>query len=1703
MIFSSGFGNLPRKICISVVVLLACLCAQHPMMAYAAQDTIHRPWCQVPALADYSVKFGVHNATCINNGQVGFVFVNKSGSTPIDQGQFGGLGIGDLRIGYQGTQSIDTTTRWYGDIGYHVDTTWVQMESGTFNITLEFTIPTGEPDEYYIVDTTVSLTVVQKYQEPKVTALMTMSHDGVALGNIPTLECANTGRIQLRIDGGALPYHIVVKNHAVDTVWKDTTITAVQTTATGAINDHDSTRADYYRYYTFDNMPEGVWDFYFVDNCNYGFNGPATVQSVETLQKPYLKDVEVWASSGNVSDVNIVKINAVLAPSEYPIYMDLFDEYMEYRFVNSTANSAQVPFKKLFPNGLPSSYDGTSSLKVTIYDTIRLNENTKYCDIWGKRDTLQLRVTGGLCGQYTTWDTFSVYNTNPSYYNQADELITDSIVQVDACHQNIFKHKDNFYFAYEANHPNLQTAGKDHIAWRYHFTYPIVWEYRDFYDQTKVYKRDTIYGEGEDNIARHSVLTSQDILAQNPNAFANGSSVQILYSLTDDKGCELYNGDRQIDINELELPSTAPSWEIVKNDPVCCNKRRTITIREKNGIEGANYEGMTIRMTSSPNNTNNLYGFTATFTSGVWAITKNDPINGPDVTPLSTGMGVVLSEYCLPPGNYQFEVIGAPCVNSTSRLNVTLQNIEYTDIEDGGIQHAIVSDCIQDFVTYTSGRMGKRTISTSGETMAYVPTRFKMVGGPVGGYDPLDTRTYRIPDPTNNIPGDSVRLTVFTDPTHPYIFKIYPENTSGLCETKNYYDTVWYNGNSLTFDFAMALLCNKDSYEGPVYVLAQNGTPPYTYTLYNHKDSILAGPVQPATDTLKLSGIPMDKNHQLSCKISDACGAYYTIHFYPQILAELQKTWFDNGAKVLSTCEGTEVHLHSLQLGTIFTYKWYKVVPGDTDALIAETSNPSLFLPREADTAIYWVEIGVGDCSAPLKDSLWIYPIQAPYLIMSSDTTVCATETAEFWFSPVSRQKDAEGNWTNVSFKVVVQTPLGKDTLYFPDVKSGDTVHQTINPLLETIIYPISIDDGRCDYEVPDDTLFVHISNNVVSPCVIPTWHDTVCYNSDALLKAACTASASSTNPNVLSWYGNFELTQFLKSDALYNNTDTSYYAIEGLKERTYRYITVAKDGFCPPSNLTASGGVVTMSNEGGTTTMNCITGVLFYDDGGPEENYTANASGGSGNNQTHLFVSNDHRPVVIHFDTLSLADGSSLSIFSGETMHPDSLLIQFTGNEENIIHYLPDVIMSNGNKMLVYFKPGPQSGLGWTAYVRSAPAIAIADVIIPSKTQFSDRVCQSQTNGYNKPAIFALQIPGVDEANLSEKVKKAGSYYFTKTITSSKGCDSTVTFTLTVDPAPHVDTMVVTTSVTGFTWHTKQGDSTYYKPGVHVVNTPDADKCDNLEVLKLVVIDISTPDVDDCVGDSAVVAIFVETYDSVKVASELFDNELHTVGDVICQEVASGARKILNPDSFLLHPAGLTPLGVIVYMNPDNTTGIAMSLTDANDTICFPWAPDKSTGGTTTYSNSWDALLDTAGSSNTANILNTIGMTSDPTDNYTNLKKKVPATFYCYYYNPFTSSLDVTPHGCYLPSAGEMYLYFAYRTVINKTLEKLDDFGAKLPRDGMEVHYWTSTGGNGADKATCINGKGQFCLHHEKSRVCYTYDGNYVTRAVRAFFKF
>ena len=1727
MIFTGIFGNHSRKKWFSVAVLIAVLCGIFPIGVWARTqtDTTNKPWSQTQ-LKYYTVKFTKHDATCYNNGQIGFIIVNKNTGQNISQADFNSMNITDLSIGYQGT-SIDTTMRWERNIVYNFsDTTWVDIASGNYKITLELFLAS----DFVEVDTIMPMiSVVQYYQDPIVRALEKTSRDGISLGNIPTLSCPmlNTGRIQVRVDGGRFPYNFYVLDHDGnhDTLrqaiyWADSVVvidyddnhhpTAPKKYLRDNSNTTNDSLASYYRYFTFDSLPAGTFDFYFEDGCGTGFNRPATIQSIGTVDPPELQNVVIYASTGKTTDSNIVKIKPLFSLYEYPYYFRQYAPHMKYRFNDGTGN---MQYKYLFPNGLPSSYDGSASPDIILRDTFY--NNNSYCQIWEVEDHLQIILEeSGLCGEPSE-KVFSIHNTNEEYYDTSCVWVTDSVQATSECSVITIRHKDDFSIHYRSYYPNYTSVGEEHIAWRYHFTYPIVWEYREKWNNTLL-KRDTITGAIGDRIDRKSVLTKEEL--QEKLFPLNSNYVDVVYALTDAKGCPLFAGERTIDLKPDTLPSSAPKWTISAKAETCRDKARYITIKEINSVPDAEYNGMTIVMTSAPEG--NRFKFKATYSDdlGRWVDSVYTFPGGSTVTNLDGEMGIKVTG-AFSPGTYQFEITGAPCQSNRIRLSVTMPEREYTVIETGTAHHQLTSDCIQEFISYPQARIAKviehPEPNVENDTI-YRTTCFRMVNGPLGGYDPLSTDTLYVKGWVNHAgtlvyhEGDSVRLSVPTDPDHPYVFQIYPLYQNDLCTPYYFYDTVWYDGGALSFDFAMGLMCDANSNTGSVYVKAKHGTPPYTYTLYskpNQGGVVLfhgtSGTSALPSDTLELT-VPMYIDTMLSCHVEDDCHNYFTVNFHPQSLAELQKTWFDNGAKVLSTCEGTYVNMHALQAGALFHYDWYQVRPNhpNGDTLIAHTSDPFFLLTRGSDTAIYRVEMNVPGCeSITYKDSIKVNPIRAPYLHIAPDAEVCPGEEVTLQFTPTSLYDTIINNQivpTPVSFSVVIEDALHKDTVDYYRIESGATMDTTITPILKTVVYPIRINDGQCDYKVSDTIVTVQISNNIMSPCHILTQDDTVCVGGTAHLGAGVDATQNSF-PYTLRWYKDYSLTEPEGGEQELYSHELSELELPLLETKTIMYVTVDHEDFCPANNLTADT-VLKLSGQD-TTIMTCTSSFLLTDDGGIDKNHSVDVTGNVF--YTHLFVNDDHIPVTLHFDTLAIGEGSTLMIFSGGQMKEDSMMYMFTGNSDNIPMNTPELIVSRCDSMLVYFQPGPETEIGWTAYVRPSPGIAVATVNRPKSKTVTSRICQSQSKPFEDHNFLNYGI--VDSATVIEAMKASGTYFWNETTESKEtGCDSVTSMKLIVYPPQRKDTIAVTTSLTGVQWM----DSLYKTPGVYVKNTP-VDGCDYLNVLKLVVIDIDIPEKDVCYGkDNVVIGISVKAYDSVLNVNSFLKDDTG-IGDILAAHTENGMTSVrpYRLDKFLsmaesYKDAGieiadmpLKPYGVVVYVDPDsNNHGKAISLVDANkhnqNQTWWATANLEKINAKTVVGNGkiGPARMDFAGDSNTVQIKKT----AESLDNgHGNFDEWAPAAARCYYYSPTSPVFQGDPSGWYLPACGELILCYAYRDVINQSLKALEEFGFTADvmlggtNEGPDDMYWSSTESynkeNKRKAAAGINAKGQVVLHINK----------------------
>lgn len=1614
---------------------------------YGQDSSGNIPWSEHEVLRNYTVQFRAKKATCYNNGQVEFAICDAGGN-PINPATFASLHLSDFYIAHRGV--VLDTTMHRTPVQYTFPWTSVPMETGDFEITMEC-IRTENNGSMVAVEAVTHLAVELDYTVPTISPLTVRSTDGQMLGNIASLDCDSTGRVQVKITGGRFPYTVYVVNHNDHS---DTLQTVVFDT-----NQHfgtDVSRADYLYYYTFSDMPSGEWDYYLTDGC--GYEMPRATQMVDQIAPPLLDHIGVYASSGNGADSNRLKIKVYLG-TDYTYYLQMFQPYMQYRFViPANGDDPALATEDTVLNPWIDFPTPNNKGEATV--AMNIDKAKYYCDLMNRDLVFQLRLKpNGVCEPYVMSDTFHYYK--PSRFVRENENVEyDRTDGGDCGGVTIYRQTDNFSINYYVDDPNYVSPYDDDAVKRYHFTYPIVWEYRD--EGNTIIKRDTLYS----SIADKSYLRVSDFPGRTPPF-----SETVFMRLVDAHGCELYTGNRVINVTTNTQTAGTPNWKTISTDSTCGYQMRSIQVVEEFGSESANYDGLTVRLSSSPDN---VYNFTAVYHASTheWVVTKDRIDNMATISWSPDGTSVTISKNGLPPGTYTFDITNAPCVGSTT-VTGYLGGLDSVKVQVEP-EFKVVDNCSDKFIKFTAGQIVKETrYRPNGDNSQLlkktVPlkTVFRLVGGPVGGYDQNDNHTY--------IVGDSVRISVPTGTDHPYIIKFYPDvNLSSLCQNAEFYDTLYYNGSTVMFDFSMALLCNVGDTIGTAYVKAWNGNPPYRYQLYSKPDlkGELLGDVTLDADSVAIfKNKIMSTDVSLSCRVEDACGAAFPINFYPQTLADLQKTWFDGGLQAITTCEGSTISVHALRVGNIFQYKWFK---NNDTVPFSVSSEPSLFIPRGADTAVYHVKIYQTGCDDVIEDSVTLYPKVSPSLKIEDVDPVCPGEDVTLSFIPKVEWGDT------VFFTVVMENSEGTITRSY-HANRGDTIRDIFTTNSEAIVYPILVQDEECGYPLPSygDTMYIHLSTHIINPCQIITTYDTVCFGDDAMLSAYCTAEP----PLTIRWYSDFEMNELLDEYTTSDTNELSYHPLDELQERTIRYVSVYKEDWCPSVNNSPNN-VVNMAHTG-ETRMTCTDAYLFFDDGGDGGTYSV---GDESANSKHVFINteSDH-PLTIHFEKLELANTSYLLFFSSSEPLIDHLICSVSSYDE-----IPEIIVSPNDTLMVYFIPGEETSAGWRAIVQPSPGIAIADVVNPVVDHFYDRVCQSQSNTYNNQEILDLHITSAD--TLTASMRESGTYVFSQSGTTSMGCDSLATLTLMVSSAPMKEILRVTTNQIGYHWH----DSVYYEAGVHVYNIPDSRGCDYLDVLNLIVIEVTTKDKDVCYGDSTVIGLDVVTNDSVKPKSSLIQ-ERHSVGDVLCRKGTE--YKIFRPDDFLHDKmdSGWVAYGVVAYIDPnDNEHGKAISLVDARSETNLVWAKQNYSSSVHSASKKADWLAqrqDMDGKANTESIRTTAIGTNTSVQATDAFREAAPAAYYCYYYDPVIKGTGGANNEWFLPSCGEWYYCFAYRTIINTTLEKLSVVGATTLVGGKDDNYWTSTEKDNTT-SICVNGKGQIIQHLRK------YDSTHTFR-LRAMYNF
>lgn len=826
------------------------------------------------------------------------------------------------------------------------------------------------------------------------------------------------------------------------------------------------------------------------------------------------------------------------------------------------------------------------------------------------------------------------------------------------------------------------------------------------------------------------------------------------------------------------------------------------------------------------------------------------------------------------------------------------------------------------------------------------------------------------------------------------------------CKHIRIYDTLELGKGFVEFEYAKAILCDSSSISGNVYVKGKNGYKPYIYTLYSQPDK--QGEILGTNSTGVFSNVPMRSDQMLSCHIQDNCSAYFHVNFYPYTIADMQKIWFDGGLTVNTGCEGDTIQVHALSIGNILQYEW-----SGPNGFTATTSDPKVFIPRGNGSGWFKVAIHNTGCSDVITDSIYLYVNEAPQISLATDTTVCPGETVEVRFTALST-----ANADSVAFAIAFANGNSQETRHYI-VPNGGTVTDYYTTKTPAKIYPMSIDDRRCDYLLadPDDTIYISMREDISAACRITTTYDTVCYDSESQL----TAKASIPTPYIIRWYGDYNQSHLLKTDTISDSISCSRYDTAGIVQRTLLFASVEENGLCPSINGIASD---TLLLHEGNTLMFCGRIIRLFDSGGENKKYSQNE------HITHCFQSTDSTRISITFNKLSLSASDHLLIFSGATPCPDSMLFDLTSGSRN-----PGTVVSKGHSLTLYFTSHISPSEGWDAWVESSPGIAIADVWKKNGITIRDEVCQSQNGSYDDPYGICPEVVTLEELNQS--MRQAGNYYFTKTLTNRDmhNCDSTIHFEFIVNPPPQNDTNVVIASSLGegFRWH----DSLYTQGGHYTFLIRQPNGCDSLDVLHLNILEVSIHDHDICEGDSANLTVAVTSPERTS-----FGPRRANVGDVVCTD-----GTILAPDSFLL--GGKTAKGVVFHVDRSGFHGLIVSLSEKSrnfsgttfDTLYIQTKPTLV-----------DAILDMEGLLNSKRLVAVA-----ESYNMHNYETRTPAAFFCHYYNHLTGDIDAVTHGWYLPSLGEMNLLISQCLEVNTTLRKLSMTDPKITPISYS-RYWTSS---------------------------------------------
>ena len=1186
----------------------------------------------------------------------------------------------------------------------------------------------------------------------------------------------------------------------------------------------DSIFADFRDFYTFDQMPVGNYSIRVSDSCDYALWLTIDIPDAHPNHIGRASQSNINCPDSNVVYFQFTKDCNVGLHDYDKTY---FDSIFQYRFINPGGYT--TPW-------YPQDYNIWDPNWSYVSDTIPQMNN--YCQLYG--DTIWFQVRD-LCLD-TIYTSAFFYTRDFGFEDEILPVSIDMVTTPDTCiiHalSGLATQTYNYYgypwwcggCAWWNDDPYWPQE-----IWGRYYTCPISYDVWSAVDSTLI-----AHNESDD----FSWLSA-------PVTFMVDTTIPVHITITDAKGCLLTSRD-EVFTFDVENAGDMDYPYIVRSNlddgwgwNGCCWDRY-MYIRQN--INADLYRrNMTVQVIESP--LYNKFNFTAVCQNGEWSFAAADTSDHHTYAEFWNDEGgwqmTVRDSVCLAPGRYTFVVTSTCGIDTVvyvwpdgyyyDSISIdTPPQYDNQQICDRLVVHPH-STVINRHYFYIDANIDN---NEAGEDVYEAWWDASIINGVAGGYNEW-------PDGNGNymltIPGQYVIET----------------RGWGNCSWNYYYDTIEYIPVYVEFDLGYAILCDNLSNSGFVSVHAINGSEPYTYYLFGQPD--MQGGIIGTSDVGRFTNIQMEVGQQFSVMVEDSCHNSFYINLTATPISQSALAWEFGNFSGSGHCEGDSIHLAALPFAFDVAYQW----TGPNGFSSTDREN-HIYLPYGSESGWYTLEVFNTGCETQVMDSVYIAVIQAPRITILSDTTVCAGDGVTLGF-----QVQGSGN---VTFDIAHTGAPATGSNTF-NAEAGSTVFQYYPIESDNLFWAENISDTRCTYDYLIDTIEVMLFNPAVTPTPTPNTVDGyACYNHTASLRA----SSNISTPYYVYWYQDNRQQTLLQCDTIYNPANNSTFYVNNVIGDTTVYVTIANATQCAATYGTLNH-VVNMHN--GTTLLLPGEGARFYDSGGELGNY------GDNEHLTHTFNCPGETRLDLTFNSVDIAIGDTLYVYSGTSATPGALLASLTHTAA-----ISTLIINQSAVTFKFNSNWANNRAGWSidiftsvpmtpvsAHVSPLNHDTIAAVLCTSETPYPNLYFPpldiSQPTVYLTDTLFIsddgcqtavhlnVVVNPVSHTDLHDSLMPCqlphtwnGATFTdygtqTATLTNSFGCDSIIT--MTVHWAPPADSTTVYDTIVENQLPYHVNGLIFNEPGVQIATLHNQDGCDSIVTVHLFVHYNVTAEADSIICDN------------------------------------------------------------------------------------------------------------------------------------------------------------------------------------------------------------------------------------------------------------